>query len=87
MNRDYEKSVEIALLGVQKAPLYPLAHRSLANALGQLGRVEEGRQAIAKLMEFAPGYSTETARRTMRFRHEADFEHYMAGLRKLGWTG
>jgi hypothetical protein len=59
----------------------------MANALGQLGRVEEGRQALARLLELAPGYSSEVARRTARFRHEADFEHYMAGLRKLGWSG
>ena len=84
---NYEKSLELAVLAVQKAPKYAMAHRSLANALGQLGRFEEGRQALAKLMELAPAYSTETARRTMRFRHEADFERYMAGLRKLGWSG
>lgn len=86
MSGDYAKSLEIALLAVQKAPQFPLAHRHMANALGQLGRIEEGRQALAKLMELAPGYSSEVARRTARFRHEADFEHYMAGLRKLGWS-
>ena len=59
----------------------------MANALGQLGRVDEGRQALEKLIELAPGYSTEVARHTVRFRREADFEHYMAGLRKLGWSG
>ena len=87
MSGDYRKSLEIALLAVQKAPQFPLAHRHMANALGQLGRVEEGRQALEKLIELAPGYSTAVARHTARFRHEADFEHYMAGLRKLGWSG
>lgn len=87
MSGDYGKSLEIALIAVQRTPQFPLAHRHMANALGQLGRVEEGRQALARLMELAPGYSSEVARRTARFRHEADFEHYMAGLRKLGWSG
>ena len=42
---------------------------------------------MRRLRPNAPGYSTELARRTVRFRHAADFEHWMAGLRKLGWNG
>jgi tetratricopeptide (TPR) repeat protein len=87
MMRNYEQSFEIATLAVQKGPHYPLGYRSLANALGQLGRVGEGNQALAKFLELVPGYRTELARHAAHFRHDADFEHYMDGLHRLGWKG
>lgn len=87
LNRDYEKAREVAQLGAQRAAQYPMAHRSLANALAQLGRIEEGKQALAKFLDLAPGYSTEVARRSIRFSNEVDFDHYMEGLRKLDWAG
>jgi hypothetical protein len=77
--------VELARLGIQKAPNYPMAHRALASALGQLGLIEEGRRALERFMQLAPNYTTESAKRTARLTPQVDFEHYMEDLRKLGW--
>jgi len=88
MGRDYARAAEIARLAVQRAPHYPIAWRSLANALGQLGRLEEAREALAQFLTLMPGYTTEAAARaSVGFRDEAMFQHYLAGLRKAGWQG
>jgi len=88
MAREYEQAVQIAQLAVQRAPHYPLGWRGLANALGQLGRGDEAREALAQFLQLMPGYTTEAAARaSVGFRDEALFQHYVDGLRKAGWTG
>ena len=88
MAREYEQAVQIARLAVQRAPQYPLGWRGLANALGQLGRDDEAREALAQFLKLMPGYTTEAAARaSVGFCDEALFQHYVEGLRKAGWTG
>ena len=84
---DYEKALQVARLSVQRAPHYPIGQRSLANALAQLGRMEEAREALAAFLALSPNYNDETARRSAVFRRESDYEHYVEGLRKAGWEG
>lgn len=84
---DYEKALQIAQIGIQRAPHYPIGQRSLANALAQLGRMDEAREALAAFLALSPKYNDETARRSVVFRHESDYEHYSEGLRKAGWDG
>jgi adenylate cyclase len=86
--RQYERAAEVAQLSAQRGPHYPMVWRGLANALGQLGRVDEAKQALTRFLELVPGYtSEEAARETAGFRDEALFQHYLEGLRKAGWTG
>ena len=87
MFNDYEKAVKVARLATQRAPHYPIGQRSLANALAQLGRMDEAREALAAFMALSPNYNDETARRSVVFRRESDYEHYAEGLRKAGWDG
>lgn len=88
LSGDYEPAAKIASQAVQRAPQYPIAWRSLANALGQLGRMDEAREALARLLELMQGYvNEEVARASIGFRDEAIFQHYLEGLRKAGWTG
>jgi len=86
--RDYEKAAESAEVGVQRAPHYPMGWRSLANALGQLGRINDAHLALERFLTLMPGYTTEQAARgAVAFRDEAVFQHYLEGLRKAGWKG
>lgn len=86
--RDYAKAAEVARLGVLRAPNHPLAWRHLANALGQLGRIDEARDALARCLALMPGFTSEAvARASLPFRDEAVFQHTLEGLRKAGWTG
>ena len=86
--RDYAKAAEVARLAVHHAPQYPLGWRILANALGQLGELDEARDALARYLALSPGFTNEqAARASMGFRDEAVFQHYLEGLRKAGWQG
>jgi len=85
--RNYEKAAEVASLAVQRGPNYPIGWRSLANALGQLGRLDEAREALEQFLARTPGFSEQTTRSVLPFRDEAVFQHWLEGLRKAGWVG
>jgi len=86
--RNYAKAAEVARLAVQRAPQYPLGWRFLANALGQLGELDDARDALARYLALSPGFTDEKAARTSTgIRDEAVFQHYLEGLRKAGWQG
>lgn len=86
--RNYERAAEVARLAVMHDPNFPIAWRSLANALGQLGSLDEAREALDECLRLLPNFSTEQgARISMGFRDEAVFQHWLEGLRKAGWKG
>ena len=85
--RNYEKAAEVASFGVQRGPSYSLGWRSLASALGQLGRLDEAREALEQFLARTPGFTSEEAARLGTFRDEAVFQHWLEGLRKAGWEG
>ena len=86
--RDYARAAEVAQLAVRRAPHFPPAWRDLANALGQLGRLDEARDALAQFLKLSAALASEQAMRaSVPFRDEAVFQHFLEGLRKAGWTG
>jgi adenylate cyclase len=86
--RNYEKAAEVASFAVQRGPNYSPGWRCLANALGQLGRTAEAREALEQFLVRMPGFTSEqVARSSVRFRDEAVFQHWLEGLRKAGWEG
>ena len=86
--RNYAKAAECAQLAVQRGPQFSPGWRGLASALGQLGRLEEAREALAQFLLLSPGLCSEQAvRASTGFRDEAVFQHYLEGLRKAGWKG
>ena len=50
----YEAAAEAATQAVRSHPEYPLPHRWLAAALGQLGRTAEAKEALARAMAVSP---------------------------------
>lgn len=88
MARNYEKATAVASLAVQLGPSYSFGWRSLANALGQLGRLDEAREALEQFLARMPGFTSEQeVRSLLPFRDEAVFQHWLEGLRKAGWEG
>ena len=87
LERNYEKAAEVASFAVQRGPNYPIGWRCLANALGQLGRLDEAREALEQFLARVPGFTEQTARSVMPFRDEAVFQHWLEGLRNAGWEG
>ena len=86
-HRNYAKAAEIARLAVQRGPRFRrLAHP--CRALGQLGDLDEAREALARFLVLPPDFANEQAMRaSTAFRDEALFQHFLEGLRKAGWTG
>ena len=56
---------------------------SPANALGQLGQLEEAHEALSRCLSLSPGLCREQAMRASTgFHVQAVFQHYLEGLRK-----
>jgi len=65
----------------------PIAHWSyvgLASAYAQLGQLEEARAAAAEVLRINPGFTIESARRTLVYKDAKDLEHEIDGMRKAG---
>jgi adenylate cyclase len=82
--RDYEASIEAAKRVIWAYPEYPNTYRWLAAALGQLGRLDEAKEALEKAIVIAPSqFETRVSRRVPWHRPE-DHSHMLEGLRKAG---
>jgi adenylate cyclase len=82
---EYEAAVEAATRAVRTFPDYPTAYRWLAPALGQLGRTEEAKAALAKAI--APLAFDLHVRNRVPWMRPEDHAHMLEGLRKAGWQG
>jgi adenylate cyclase len=56
----------------------------LAATLGQLGRIDEAREAWREALRVNPDYSLEQRRNVLPYKNPADFERIVEGLRKAG---
>lgn len=86
-DRQYEKAVEAARQSIRVIPDYPLPHRWLVVALGQLGRTEEARAALQCALALDPATFDLYVRQRMPWFRPEDHEHMLDGLRKAGWDG
>ena len=84
-NREYEAAVDAANRAIRSSPSYPNPYRWLAAALGQLGRIEEAKQALEKAIAIAPASFDMYARERAPWRRPEDHAHMLEGLRKAGW--
>jgi adenylate cyclase len=83
----YEAAIATADLVIRSSPGFPTPYRYLAAALGQLGRLEEAKEALSKAIAVMPGAFERAVRdRGPQVRPE-DHEHMLDGLRKAGWDG
>jgi adenylate cyclase len=80
--RDYEAAIETAKSIIRSYPDFRPIYRWLAAALGQLGLVDEAKEALAKAVAIAPALLDQRARQLMR---QEDRSHLLEGLRRAGW--
>jgi adenylate cyclase len=85
--REYEAAVEAARSALRSRPDFMLPYRWLAAALGQLGRIEEAREALEKAIGIAPATFEMYVRNRVPWMRPEDHEHMLEGLRKAGWPG
>jgi adenylate cyclase len=84
-SREYEAAIDAANEAIRSYPDFPNPYRWLAAALGQLGRIEEAKQVLAKAIAIAPtAFDMYVRGRPPWFRPE-DHAHMLEGLRKAGW--
>jgi adenylate cyclase len=86
-DRDYGGTVEAAKRALAEWPDFPHPYRWLAAALGQLGRVDEAREALRKAYATAPWTVEMFARGRPPYVSLDDSEHIRDGFRKAGWEG
>jgi len=80
----YEDAVASARRSLEAKSDQPGAYRLLAASYGYLGRTEEGKAALAALLQLMPDFSAADLR---AFLPPAVAERYLGGLRKAGWAG
>jgi adenylate cyclase len=85
--REYEAAIEAAKRVIHSYPDHPLVYRWLAAALGQAGRIDEAKEALAKAVAIAPASFDLCIRRRAPWHHPEDHAHTLEGLRKAGWEG
>ncbi|HJU18533.1 MAG TPA: tetratricopeptide repeat protein [Stellaceae bacterium] len=85
--RKYEAAITAAKQVIRSYPDHPLVYRWLAAALGQAGRTDEAREALAKAVAIAPASFDLYVRRRAPWHRPEDYAHTLEGLRKAGWKG
>jgi adenylate cyclase len=79
----YEEAVTWAQKSFQLRDDHPDQFLVMASALGHLGRVEDARAQLDACERLRPGYTTNPANWS-QYKHPADAEHFLDGLRKAG---
>jgi adenylate cyclase len=85
LSGEYESAVEAAKRGIRSYPDHSNQYRWLAAALGQTGRIEEAKEALAKAIAIAPAAFDMFVRRRVPWHRPEDHAHMLEGLRKAGW--
>jgi adenylate cyclase len=84
---DFGNAVEAAKRAVAFQPDNPMQYRWLAASLGQIGQVEEAREALRRAVELSPGTFDIYARNRPPWLRPQDHRLMLEGLRKAGWQG
>jgi adenylate cyclase len=82
---DYEAAIAAAKRTIRAYPEFPNTYRWLAAALGQIGRIEEAKEALEKAIALAPAAFDMYVRRRVPWQRPEDHAHMLKGLRKAGW--
>ena len=83
--REYEAAIAAAKQVIHSYPDHPLVYRWLAAALGQAGRIDEAKEALAKAIAIAPASFDLYVRCRVPWHRPEDHAHTLDGLRKAGW--
>ena len=80
----YEEAIDWSKKTAEENPRFPGAYRLLASAYGQLGRLEEAKVALERLLGLVPGITVATTREQVPWKNPGDRDRYLVGLRKAG---
>jgi tetratricopeptide (TPR) repeat protein len=83
-NQDYERATSVGRRAVEGLPEFVNGYKPLIAALGHLGRREEAKPYLDKLLTLEPGFTVERFAEVYPFKKAADRRRYMEGLRLAG---
>ena len=81
---DYEQATAFGRRVTKSRPEFVNGYKPLIAALGHLGRREEAKFYVAKLLSLEPSFTVERFGQVYPFKYTSDREHYMTGLRLAG---
>jgi len=81
---EYEKAVETGRTIVKTNPAFVNGYKPLIASLGHLGRAEEAKPYVDKLLALEPNFTVERFGQVYPIKYDSDREHYMKGLRLAG---
>ena len=85
--RDYEQAEATAREIIWRWPGYNFGPRLLAIVLGETGRIEEGRAALAEAVQLHAAPFDDFRHARMPWYRQQDHARVVRALRALGWTG
>ena len=80
----YPEAVGFLTRRILRKPDTDMSRALLAASYGQMGMIEEAREAWRKLMRVNPNYSVEQRRKVLPYKNPEDFERFVERLRKTG---
>jgi adenylate cyclase len=82
--RRYDEALAALQDTLRRGPSFLPAHRVLAIIYAELGREKDARAEVAEILRISPGASLDVWRERYPYKHQADLERFIAGLRKAG---
>jgi adenylate cyclase len=86
-DHEYHAAADAAERAIRSYPELPMPYRWLAASWGQLGRVAEAQEVLAKAIAIRPSSFELFVRKRVPWHRPQDYEHMLEGLRKAGWEG
>ncbi|HEY1452819.1 MAG TPA: tetratricopeptide repeat protein, partial [Roseiarcus sp.] len=80
----YDEAASLLKRRILRNPETDTSRVLLAASLGQMGLIDEARQAWREALSINPEYSLEHRRNVLPYKNPADFERIVDGLRKAG---
>jgi adenylate cyclase len=80
----YAEAVSLLKRRILRNPETDTSRVLLAASLGQMGLIDEAREAWREALDINPAYSLEHRRNVLPYKNPADFERIVEGLRKAG---
>jgi tetratricopeptide (TPR) repeat protein len=82
--KDYERAVTVGRRAVETLPDFVNAYKPFIAALGHLGRREEARPYVERLLRLEPKFTVENFGEVYPIKKTSDRKRYMEGLRLAG---
>jgi tetratricopeptide (TPR) repeat protein len=84
VGRNYDEAMRLSREAIRQRSDFVGAHRVLTAAAGMAGQAEVAKLALRDLRRAQPNISLAWIANEMPWRHNADREHYLQGLRGAG---